>query len=331
MKKTILFLGAVLAIAACSKTVTVVDEDASVISINAVTNATTRGAEFVGAEFPADKPIIVGASVVSTEAAQQNFLKDAEFNKDATTGYWKTNPTTYWPIGGVKVDFLAYAKLGTPVGDITPAFDASVPANKFTVSNWNTTENQVDLVYSVANGQKNQTTAVNMEFKHTLALVIFNVRLLHGEKIKIKSIVFEDKATTGTLEVNNERNEVALKWTDLNKTNITMPNSTATSTVVNLHTTENPTVTGVVGYDAEITQSSGFSQLGETLLVIPQAASNPVITYTIGEGTTEYVFTPNAKRLDWEAGKAYVYDLSFNFNEIMLNPTVLNWTVVDPS
>ena len=84
-----------------------------------------------------------------------------------------------------------------------------------------------------------------------------------------------------------------------------------------------------VAYDDPITLGGGFYQLGETLLVIPQAASNPVITYTLDGKVYEY--EANSIRLNWEAGKAYIYDLSFNNNEILIAPTVKDWIGIDAS
>ena len=333
MKKTILFLGAVLALAACSKTVTVVDEDANAISINPVASV-TRGAELVGIALPNDCKIYVGASVVGGDATQLKFLgaggAGAEFGKDGDV--WKGTTPAYWPLGGKYVDFLSYA---IPDGDGTKptvTFDADAPANEFKTSSWDTYTNQFDFLYASANGYKNQATAVPIEFNHALALIVVNVRFNTGDgEFSIKNITFGTKNTTGVLTVNNERNNLDLKWSGLSTDDLKIKAGTAASAKTTLANLPN-TVEGCVKYGDNLnttTLKGKFNQLGETLLVIPQAGSNPVITYTLAG--TDYVYEANAKRLNWEAGKAYIYDFSFNNNEITFAPKVVDWTVVDPS
>ena len=333
MKKSILLLGAVLALAACSKTVTVVDEDASVISINPVA-AVTRGAELVGTALPDACKIYVGASVVGGDATQKKFLgagaAGAEFGKSGDV--WKGTTPAYWPLGGKYVDFLAYAIPDGVGTKPTVTFDADVPANEFKTSSWDTYTNQFDFLYASANGYKNQAAAVPIEFNHALALIVVNVRFNTGDgEFSIKNITFGTKNTTGVLTVNNERNNLDLKWSGLSTEDLKIKATdaaTAKTTLANLPNT----VEGCVKYEQNLNTAElkgTFNQLGETLLVIPQAGSNPVITYTLAG--TDYVYEANAKRLNWEAGKAYIYDFSFNNNEITFAPTVVDWVVVDPS
>jgi hypothetical protein len=343
MKKTILLLGAVLALAACSKTVTVVDEDASVISINPVA-AVTRGAELVGTALPDDCSIFVGASIVGGDATQKKFLGAGgagyEFAKDGDV--WKgKDASQYWPLGGKYVDFLTYAipttdaagnALATTGTAPTVTFDADVPANKFTTASWNTYDNQFDFLYAAANGYKNQAAAVPLEFNHALALIVVNVRFnTGGGEFKVTNVTFGNKNTTGVLEVNNERNDIALNWSGLSTDDLKIKADAAAAAKTTLANLPN-TVEGCVKYGDDLddaTHKGKFYQLGETLLVIPQAGSNPVITFTLDN--QEYVYEANAKRLNWEAGKAYIYDFSFNNNEITFAPTVVDWVVVDPS
>lgn len=340
MKKTILLLGAVLALAACSKTVTVVDEDASVISINPVA-AVTRGAELVGTALPDDCSIYVGASIVGGTAEQKNFLSNVEFAKDGDVWKGANDNHYYWPLGGKYVDFLTYAipttdadgnDLATTGTAPTVTFDADVPANKFTTASWNTYENQFDFLYAAANGYKNQAAAVPLEFNHALALIVVNVRFnTGGGEFAVTNVTFGTKNTTGILEVNNERNDIALNWSSLSTGDLAIKADAAADAQTTLAGLPN-TVEGCVAYGDDLDDADHkgkFYQLGETLLVIPQAGSNPVITFTLDD--QEYVYEANAKRLNWEAGKAYIYDFSFNNNEITFAPTVVDWVVVDPS
>ena len=339
MKKVFILLGAVLALAACSKTVTVVDEDANAISINPVA-ATTRGAELVGTAFPDDCSIFVGASIVGGTAEQQNFLDNIEFAKDGDV--WKgKDASKYWPLGGKYVDFLEYAlpeedasgnALAVTGTAPTVTFDSTAPANKFTTSSWNVYNNQYDLLYAKANGYKNQAAAVPLEFNHALALIVVNVRFnTGGGEFKVTEVTFGEKDVEGVLEVNNERNNLTTKWTISDQDDLVIKADAAADAKTTVATLPNE-VTGCVKYGDNLNTDAlkgKFNQLGETLLVIPQAGSNPTITFELAG--TEYVYEVNAKRLNWEAGKAYIYDFSFNNNEITFAPTVVDWVVVDPS
>lgn len=338
MKKTVFILGAVLALVACSKTYTVVDEAPNAISINPV-NTVTKGAELVGTALPDDCSIFVGASVVGGTTAQKAFLTGAEFAEDG--GVWKGTTPAYWPLGGKYVDFLAYAIPTTDASGNalvntgtapTVTFDSAIPANKFTTGSWDTYNNQYDFLYAKANGYKNQAAAVPLEFNHALALIVVNVRFnTGGGEFAVTNVTFGAKNTTGVLEVNNERNDIALNWSSLSTYDLAIKAASAATAKTTLAGLPN-TVEGCVAYGDDLddaTHKGKFYQLGETLLVIPQAGSNPVITFKI-DGT-EYVYEPNAMRLNWEAGKAYIYDFSFNNNEITFAPTVVDWVVVDPS
>jgi hypothetical protein len=327
MKKALFILGAVLALCACSKIETVVSEESNEISVNAVAGVQTKGAELVGTALPDTWNIGVGASTTQQPA----FLNGQLFKYDSSTSTWRGNSGTavapvYWPLGGEKVDFLAYAQ---PANDLSPAFDGTKKADKFTVSAWNTYNTQVDLLYAAANSYKNQRAAVPMEFNHALALIIVNVRHNTGAgDLAFTNITFGTKNTTGTLEVNNEYNKLALIWSGLSTADLKVP-ATAAATAATTVVGPNGAAAGCKKYEDVLPIGPEFYQLGETLLVIPQPASNPQVTFTL-DGLT-YNLELNAKRLDWEAGKAYIYDISFNNNEITLAPTVVNWVVEDPS
>ena len=338
MKKALIFVGAALALIACSKTETVVNEEVGEIAVNAVVSNQTRGAEFYNEDnvLPTDNSyeIYVGANSSQNASFLDNVLfayRDSKWGASTKSGSTYTAASVYWPVGGQKVDFLAYAKPAD--SDLAPVFDGTKKADKFTVSSWNTFNKQVDLLYAIANNKKNQAAPVDMLFNHTQALIIFNVRYNTGNgTFKVKEVKFANKYTTGTLEVNNERNNVVVDWkTSGTAADLVMPDGTTDGDASKVQGSN--ATTKIVAYNTAIAQGTAFKQLGETLLVIPQPASNPIITYTIapGENPVEYTIELNAKRLDWEAGYAYIYDLSFNNNEITLNPTVVPWTVVDPS
>lgn len=97
----------------------------------------------------------------------------------------------YWPFGGVKMDFLAYAipmashqDTGLSTGVWSATWDAPTTdaASQFTFNDVNTYANQVDVMYAAANSQTNAengglANSTPMSFKHAQALLIFNVKV----------------------------------------------------------------------------------------------------------------------------------------------------------
>lgn len=109
----------------------------------------------------------------------------------------------YWPIGGVKLDFLAYALpmaehqetgLNTGVWSATWDNAATDAASQVTFNDVNTYANQIDVLYAVANGQTNSANggpdnSTAMAFKHAQSLLIFNIKV--------------NEAASGVLTVND--------------------------------------------------------------------------------------------------------------------------------
>lgn len=357
MKKLAYFGAAILALAACNKSQTVTaPEQPGEIAFKAIVAPQTKGEEYpVGLAFPQDNTylIYVGAS---TQVNPNYFALESPWTGKMfsyCTDKWAASTTAgtatpiYWPLGGVKVDFLAYALKAAEMdadgdntnGAITPVFDNSTSAAKFTVSDWqvypadpdNSVDDQIDLMYAVSNGKLNSTSPVTLNFDHTQALVIFNFRLYHGAGgITINSITFDSMVKSGSLEVNNQLNKPEVKWTLAAATDdVVMPKATV-STVSTANTGANAPVAdpaAVVNYGVAIEESVTFAQLGEPLIVIPQEAKNITINYTISGNTFDYYL--NVPRITWEAGRAYIYDLSFNIYEITLDPHVVDWVDLD--
>lgn len=109
----------------------------------------------------------------------------------------------YWPIGGVKLDFLAYALpmaehqetgLNTGVWSATWDNAATDAASQVSFYDVNTYANQIDVLYAVANGQTNSANggpdnSTAMAFKHAQSLLIFNIKV--------------NEAASGVLTVND--------------------------------------------------------------------------------------------------------------------------------
>lgn len=234
MKKALLLAGAaLLALVACNKSETVTSRTPGEISFKAVTGNITKAGELNGSFMPAATYKIYAAATQKNASGiieNPSFFsaKEVAFGAaDETAKYsnlWRAATPVYWPIGGVKMDFLAYAlpsakhagscfgEGDTPSGNTWKAkWDQSKHdiASILTFNEVNTYANQVDMLYAAAN---NQTSAANgnadpnnydpadpstdqrsvkLDFKHAQALLIFNVQVNDvAPGVNIKEIAF---------------------------------------------------------------------------------------------------------------------------------------------
>ena len=339
MKRTLLLAGAaLLALVACNKSQTVVKEAPEEITFKAVAGVATKGPEVSGTAFANDNVLKVAATtkeqpIYFGSGAGQSFVYDA--------AGWKASPDpVYWPAGQQRVDFLAYAtKAGADLG-VTPAFDATRPADKLTVADWDVYTKQVDFLYAAANNKYKDdvVSAVPMAFRHSTALIIFNFGVSQGPAIKIVSIDFDKLIYQGTFRVDNTKTQLSTRWygfsedvvgsvtagsglSDHNKTQFPAASAGTKSDYNTVATEDN------VAYGAQKSQPLAYSQLGESWLVIPQERQSFLITYKIGaDDTTLYTFHCDMDKGEWEAGKVYIYNIDFNLREIKITPEVVDWT-----
>lgn len=264
MKKAFLFLSAAaIMLAACNKSETVRSElnsQPGEMTIKAMSTVMTKAGELTGGVLPNSYGIYAAATqknssglienrsffpspyeqLFGTEEADPASTGTAAATAGSDTRKWHAgsysgdpkvyaNTPMYWPIGGVVMDFLAYA---VPMADhndplavlnddgvIKPV--AEQPANtgadwavcwdnqysdvasKFTFYDVDTYVNQVDVMFakannqtSLANGGGSAGRSIAMQFNHAQALLIFNVRVDEAEvanKLNIKEIGFYTK------------------------------------------------------------------------------------------------------------------------------------------
>ena len=348
MKRSFLIFGAAaLALVACNKTEVVVNETPQEIGFKSIASAPTKAGELNGTTFDGKGYVIyASASQSSKDGVLENgeFFKDQPF-KDIAAPKWQhvaeetsmVADPIYWPIGGAKMDYLAYAlPIGEKANIPAPAFNATVVAQDFTVTDWDTYDSQVDLLYSAANSQTSAANGVasdyvKMTFQHAQALLIFNVKINEAAKNQLTvnniSFVEDPKAATvkgtlrtkGTFTVDNTHNKLAAAWTlDEPGSDYTMPmDPVSAKSECNLGTVE-----GVENYGTALSKTA-FAQLGETLLVPTQARQDFTINYTVGGKTMDYTFA--VTRGSWDAGKKYIYNLDFTVNEIIITESVVDF------
>lgn len=208
------------------------------------------------------------------------------------------------------MDFLAYAlptaKHGNPAA--TYANQTEDVASIVAFNDWNTYDNQVDLLYAVNNGATSSTSGaadyVKLSFKHAQALLVFQAKVNIADAITINSITINGLKVKGTFTVDNSRNDLVASWSKLE-----------TVDAMNKIAIDNP---GEV-----LTSTKDFAQIGSTLLVPQQPRLNFTVTYTMGGKTMNYTY--NEARGTWEMGKKYIYKLDMTLSEIILTEEVADF------
>lgn len=226
MKKTLLFLSAAaLLLAACNKTETVrteVPEAGNPIAFKAISGGVTKAGELDGELLNANYGIYAAATQKNASGMIENasfFTGDEQLFACAddpmtAASLWKASPAQYWPIGGAKLDFLAYAQLKAQHDGTTewePTWDnaSTDVASKLSFYGVDTYKApQEDILYAEANGMTRETEsvasstrAVPMTFKHAQALLIFNVKASVADQITINEISFVTPERVNALRV----------------------------------------------------------------------------------------------------------------------------------
>ena len=325
MKSIHLFLlaGAAVMLTAvsCAKTETIHNETAVEIGFKAA--ATKADPELAGVSLGTGNDYVIYAAAsadgspkyfdpAATSYGGQLFAYFSDgakwFPATGTSTYEKT--PIYWPFGGLKVDFLAYALTPEAKLALSPTFHADTHAREFTIDAWDTFDDQFDVMYAVANGCVPGTSGeVNMTFKHAQALLAFTAKKSATTTVDltINKITIKDLEYQGTLKVDNYRANLKAEWT------ITAHGDKDLSSAEGIA-------------DFPYTLNSTATQLTTNLLIPEQSAKQIVINYSMGGKTFDYEL--NIPRTPWEMGKKYTFNLEFSAAEITLTPSVDDWTEI---
>lgn len=317
MKKYLFItISAALALTACTNETTeyVGDTQAREIAFAPLAQKATRAA-VNGTTFPTDMTMTVAAYDVTNS---RDYFDATTFSYN--TSSWKGNK--YWPLSPTTINFLAYAELnGT-----SATWGTTNKASGVTLTMTDNSTSQKDLMYARGTGSVTQSGNtlnfpgnVSMEFKHAQALIYFTVQAASGSEdlIQLKSITVNNAGYQGTYTINHVNysqatgQEVYGVWTDYDvaHTPVNVPaETTLTPHISNFPHTVTTTQTNVGG-----------------LMVVPNRSfDNFTITYTLDSKDYTYIYTPDSRTL--EQGKKYTYNITFTLHEILINPTVTDWT-----
>ena len=343
MKRVLLCTGIAAALlTACSQTEDELMQPAQQeIALSVVNQAITK-TPITGTNFDDDQKIYVSA----WNSVSGDYFKNIEFKKDAS-GTWKAG--RLWPVNGV-TSFLAYAftpASNTVMSENTAEWGIS-DANwakqvSFDLSSKSLCYNPVaadgsaaavaseangtpyvDLLYANADQTKEKDySIVNMEFKHSGAWILFNVKLaadLSTQKSQLIVNNFElvNIHKGGKLTIDNKIVGGAKASWDL---------STCTA--------EDYKVESFPQASTDMTKGLTLSTTDAIFgVVLPEQQQTAIrFKYTLSSTDSPAAFTAQTATythsLDrfekWEMGKKYVYNITINFKEIEIKPEVTVW------
>ena len=343
MKRIVLTIMAVAALAACTKSEVAYEAPAE-IGFNVVAGNITK-AVVDGTTYPTTLPMYVFAETMDNTAETPNYINDGLFvHKGAVEGtnVWGGSPNPYyWP--NVKtLHFAGYSQAGNADGryncstgvlsvtGYTPGTATGAGANDLM---WfPTTELKVPAGYGKS------TKFVPVDMYHTCAWITFIVK---GDTVTgaggytVKSLTINNVDLTADVAcsatIADEKIVPSIVWTNntTQEENYAVPFKTATGVVLN--------TTGTNVETGDATTTSG------NVVLVPQTAAKLTVVYSYNSSTgseiTETVdnlslaltkATADATTAtgpgSWEAGKHYIYTITIKANEILIAPTPVDWT-----
>lgn len=306
--------------AACNKTEVVYNNDPQEIAFNAV-NKTAVKAPVDGVAFPTDDNMQVAAYLAQGDAGAGQITSGNYFAAtlfDYAGEFWKGS--RYWPLSESIINFLAISQ-PDPASPVATEFNSTTPAAKAIVTLADNSTAQYDLMYAAGQGhcKPGDYPDVDMVFKHALSWIYFTVKtnVTGTGKITVNSITLNDAVYNGVLTLTNNCYNVTSSYTSA------AANVDADWTTVG--TKQNvPVVSGAV------TCGTSALDFGNGLLVLPGNQTSFTINYTITHetgvaNTLTYTYTLGG---EWAMAKKYIYNITLNLNEILIDPVVADWADV---
>lgn len=308
---------------ACSKTGIATDEVRE-LSVSPEITQLTKAA-LSGNTLGTDNTYVVYLSASSAEMG--NYFSDQLYSYCGTApnGKWRASSEPnvadpiLWPLGGQQLDFLGLACMPQAHVDLQDQikWDTTLPANSVKIVDWDLKEHPYDVMYAAQNAQGYTTNngIVDMEFRHSQALVTFSAKCNEADAFTIKGITVKGLDHVGTLTVDNTRSTLTASWA-----------KTEGSTPADMD------VTGL-GDEGIVLSDTEYTFCGDGIIIMPQSAKSITITYTLRGAVEDFAatYTFDIPRTVWKAGNRYNYALDLSLEEITVTPTVSDWntTITD--
>lgn len=363
MKKLVIAALAIASMAACTKS-NVQYEQPGEISLQPVAQKATKAV--TGTIYPENEMFNVWAWWVESGAGSSNYsvtakdyIKEGTFKKkDNSWGGWdmeegKVNPY-YWPTTGS----LFFAGYSPADAKVSGTFSYSLKDYTMTIVGYNQANDikqTKDLMwFDVVNESYDKTASVNgvpVEFKHALSWLTFKFNLkdqqtAHNWKVTEVKLTGIETMANCTIQKGSDPD-----WEDLtilNQSTLSDEEKAEAKTIVifdndagteisysrpDTWTNGDNTIQDFGGTKLELDGSNG-------VLIIPQSCAEAEaqleISYLlkVPAGDNEYISQSKTLFLNagtedgttWKPGKHYVYTITFGADEILINPTVADWT-----
>lgn len=276
------------------------------------------------------------------------YIADADISYHTTPYEWKAEKTYYWPKQG-SLTFFAWSTYTTSKASLTDATVGCTQAKGIQVNAFDITKNKnVDfLVAEVAKDKKANETqhqdgsshtwakGVPTVFKHALSKLVFKVvTVKNGEPYD-----YSDDAVTFTVK--------SIKLKGVNN-NLAYSQDWQSGNTASKHTWTDPTPAVEIDvpvftgeYVATNTATALTPATGNYSIVIPQSFDSDDVLEIIYEIKTEFIsgkpvtetVTINDKRLSeiytakWEPGMEYTLTIKLGIDEVLWDPTLVDWAV----
>lgn len=326
MKKIFFSFLAIAAIASCAKTEVVYTEADSEIKIAPVTSTITKADvknAIDGTVYPTAEEFMVNAFYNDASKTNVQYLANVVFTNKGQ--YWGGQDATYyWPKNGT-LSFACYSPADLPTDAKVTAYDVATDTYTVAYAQPATTAETVDFLIApitVPYTAQTATENVSVVFEHALAWVTIKVKAANPEAaaaFTIKDVIVNQVATTGTLTAEMGDGIQYTEWSDQdtpeNYDVVKGKEIDVTTVATNVEENENGTLNGLV--------------------VVPQVPTTLTINYTQNAmtGTPELDAQTVTVPLElddesnnfWEPGKHYIYTVIFDLDEILINPSVVDW------
>ena len=344
MKKIFFSLVAIAAFAACSKS-EVEFEEATTIRFTPVAHNLTKSVAGVNldgshnATFPADQDLYIFAVAQDQDAdgtfkdTWSTYLNDAQFiSSRLDNGVYEGNNPYYWP--NVKpLKFAGYSEACNSAS-LNPTMNFTT--NQLTIEGYvqnnteNTAEGTNDLMWFPCDGVSytKASGTVPATMKHACSWITVKIigDGVTGDNYKIHNLTINQFYHSG----NATCGATAASWTTTGtRADEVLFNNADGETFPKDKTGETANAPKV------------FEDVANNMVIIPQKPTSINITYSYVPQTGVESITEVVKDLDlkitadaadvknlWESGKHYVYTITITATEILIDPTVAQWTDV---
>lgn len=345
MKKIIISMMAVAALAACSKSEVQYEPAGEIAFAPVASNVTKSVAGYNGdafhGVFPTDVNLYVFANAVEGDSGVGDaYFKNANFKYDAnkgteatqegvnTSGAYAGDPTRYWP-NVKKLIFAGYsAACNAASTNATMTFGQSdatsttaLTLTGYTQDNTKTGEGANDLMWFAWDGKYYDKSEGEVPAKMQHACSWITIKVAGDQTTgaenstwKLNSLVVKSLAHTGNVTCGAD----AAEWT------IASNATKADETYYKPETASNITTT-----------ATKYEDTANNFIVIPQDPTELEVTYTYTSDATNNITLTETKSVSldydtngtaWQSGVHYIYTITITATEILIDPYVAAWT-----